>query len=158
MSRSVDPVVKHQRDVWLFIFLPVALATGLILLALVVLFIFGVTDILSAEQINVISSIMLTVCILFPLVLVVIGINAAMIFLAWGSRKLPMAITPPLRGIRNTVETISEAAPKLMSRISNPLVAISTRWTRWEYLIRGLLGIRKKSADTNHDLEVKANE
>jgi hypothetical protein len=158
MSRSVDPIVKHRRDVWLFVFLPVALATGLILLALVVLFIFGVTDILSAEQINVISSIMLTVCILFPLVLVVIGINAAMIFLAWGTRKLPTTITPPLRSIRKTVENISETIPKMMSRITNPLIAISTRWTRWEYFMRGLLGIQKKSADTNHDLEVKTNE
>lgn len=158
MSRSVDPVTKHRRELWLYIFLPIALATGVILLSLVVLFVLGVTGVLSAEQINVISSIMLTVCILLPMVLVVIGINVGMIFLAWATRKLPTSITPPLRGIRQTTDKIAETTPKIMSRIANPLIAIQTRWTRWEHFIRGILGNSKKSDNSRHHEEVDTYE
>lgn len=158
MSRRLDPVAKHRRDIWLYLILPVVLGTGFILLALVVLFILGATGTWSTAQINAIASVMLTICILLPLVLVAIGINIVMIFMAWGSRKLPTSITPPLRGIRHSIENISETVPKLTTRITQPIIAIHTRWTRWEHFMRGILGIREKPVDTNQDVEANLHE
>lgn len=144
---AIDPITKHRRDVWLRIVLPVGLAAGLLVLTLVVLFTLAVAGILSQEQISTIASIMLSVCVLLPLTLIMMLLAAIFIGMAWAVAKLPGAVTGPLRQLRFRVTGIAASVPGVSTRLVRPLIALDSRLTRWEYFVRGLVGVQPTSEE-----------
>ncbi len=148
---AVDPITKHRRDVWLRIVLPVGLAAALLVLTLVILFTLAVAGIISPEQVNTISSIMLVVCVLFPLVLVMTVVALMFVAITYFWAKLPGWTTQKIRGLRYTITGVAEKVPPATERLVKPLVALDARLTRWGHFVQGLVG--RQAVTTNDNQE-----
>lgn len=148
MPRSIDPVRRHRRDVWLKIILPVALSAGLIMLALVLIFVGTVSGTFEPEQVTVMASIFLSLCIVLPLLILAAVGSITAIAMAWGAGKLPRIITPPLRGIRESVDDFAAWLPTLAERLTDPLIALMAQLTRLEQIIGRLVGFYRTEEET----------
>ncbi len=143
MSEPVDPVAKHRREVWLHIVLPVVLSAGLIVLSVVGLFTAAIAGWISPEQITTISSVLLTICILLPLILVMLLVDIGVLALVWLVSKAPTTITPPMRNLRQKADVSSTWVVRQTERLARPAIAFNARWTRWERFAVGLVGANK---------------
>ncbi|MBI5931375.1 MAG: hypothetical protein HY862_18855 [Chloroflexi bacterium] len=142
---SLDPIVKHRRDFRRKIVLPIALsALGMIFLLFVLPLILVATDTISKGQIATVSSVLLVICILVPLVLVFLVLDVLFIMLAYGSAKIPAKIYGPLQSVRRLVQRTSSITIRAADKINQPMLAVNVRLARWEYFIGHLLGLSKK--------------
>jgi hypothetical protein len=96
---------------------------------------------------------MLTVCILFPLALLAILLNAAFIAMAWGTGLISPTVTPIIRQVRQGVQRVTNWAPHLADLSMRPLIAINARWTRWERFVTLALGMRRAKTELGDKVE-----
>lgn len=140
MARITEPTQKHRRDVWLQMVLPIV-GVGLVLTLLIVgLFTLAVAGTLSAQQIETMASVMMIVCILLPMALVMMLLNALMVIIAVGTGKIPAAMRPMLESVRIQVEKIARTVSTVTTRFAQPFITLDTRWTRWEELVNSFFG------------------
>ena len=139
MARATDPAAKHRRDVWLYMVLPVAGIGVLILLMLIGLFTLAATGQWSAEQIETIAGILMIVCVLTPLVVVMLALNALMVVIAVGTGKIPAALKPALASLRNQSIKANAAVQRLSRSTARPFIGMTARWTKWEQSLTGIV-------------------
>lgn len=135
MARPTNPTAKHRRDVWTQMVLPVAGVGLLILLALVGLFTLAAVGTWDAKQIETVASVMMMICILTPLVIVMLVLNAAAAAIAVGTGKIPAVLKPLLEKLRLQTEGVMKMIETLALNSSRPFISIATRWERWQQFI-----------------------
>lgn len=148
MARLTDPMHKHRRDVWLQMVLPLV-GVGLVLVLLVVgLFTLAVAGTYTAEQIETMAGVMMIVCILLPLAIIMLLLNAAVLALAVGTGKVPAMLLPILEMIRKQTEGVMQQVSKYTTRFAQPIITIDSRWTRWEQAVRSFFEPPKPKTQT----------
>lgn len=140
MALPLDPVVRHRREVWLQIVMPIVLAAAVIILGLVALFVATVSHVIEPGIAATYAEISVILFCLLPLLIIGLIFDAIIIFIVWklGSR-LSSVIIPSLRGVRGRVQAFAGWLPKQSQRVARPLIALNTVATRLEHIIRGLL-------------------
>ncbi len=148
MSRVTDPIAKHRRDVWLYMVLPVVGVGALILLMLVGMFTLAVAGTWSAQQIETVASVLMIVCILTPLVVMMLGLNAVVVVVAVGAGKVPAVLQPWLETGRQYVEKAANLVQRVSNTSARPFIAFTARWTRWENFVRGIFRTTPSQANS----------
>lgn len=151
MARATDPVAQHRRDVWLYMVLPVVGVGVLLLLMLVGLFTLVVAGTWSAEQIETVASVLMIICVLTPLVVVMLALNALAVVIAVGAGKVPAFLQPLLETSRTMVARIAGLVQRTGDTSARPFISMTARWTRWENFVRALFRSTSPQADTTQE-------
>jgi hypothetical protein len=140
-SKTVNPVRKHKRDVWLKIVAPIVLPLAGLIALCVVLAVAVARDALVDKQITIVMSILATCFLALPAVLlcaVPYALFAALAVLA--GRGYAQARTP-LRFARRTTEKIAVKTDEYAPRVARPFLALNVRLTRWEQMLSSWLSL-----------------
>jgi hypothetical protein len=140
-SKTVNPVRKHKRDVWLKIVAPIVLPLAGLIALCVVLALAVARDALVDKQITIVMSILATCFLALPAVLlcaVPYALFAALAVLA--GRGYAQARTP-LRFARRTTEKIAVKTDEYAPRVARPFLALNVRLTRWEQMLSSWLSL-----------------
>ncbi len=136
MSTS-NPVEKHQREVRFRIILPVLLPAVLLIVLLVLMAVGVAADVLVSKQITSAASLLFTIFIAIPLVLVCIVPYILLAFLAVFAGRFYAKGRTPIRFLRRTTEQISTQTQRHVPKLARPLIGLNVWLTRWEYRVRG---------------------
>ena len=140
-SKTVNPVRKHKRDVWLKIIAPIMLPlVGLIVLC-VILAVAVARDALVGKQITVVMSILATCFLALPAVLLCGVPYALFAVLAALSGRGYAQVRGPLRFARRTTEQIAVKTDEYAPHVARPFVALNVRFTRWEHMLSSWLSL-----------------
>lgn len=135
-SSKIDPVRAHRRAVWLKIIAPVVLPF-LALLGLFAVLIAGIASgDLESAQLTTVMSVVATLFIALPLVLLCLVPYALFAALAvLGGRGYAQA-KRPLRFTRRMTEQIAVKTDQIAPRLTQPLVNLNVTITKWEQTVR----------------------
>lgn len=134
-------VIKHRREARWQIWLPILLTYLILIGILGVLFALTMSDAMSPQQINVISSFLLVPLCLLPLALVVLLLDVMMIALAFYLGKTESLVIGLFRFAHGITLTINTTTQKMSQLVAEPVKNISARLSRWGNVIAHLLGI-----------------
>jgi hypothetical protein len=134
---ALDPVKKHQHDVRMHIVAPVVLSFAATVLVAIGLLIAVAAGSMVNEQITVIAGILATVFVLIPLVIVCLIPYVLLVLGAYGAGRAYANAQTPLRFVRRLTGQITDKTDQLAPKVAKPMIALSTRLTRWEYTLRG---------------------
>jgi hypothetical protein len=148
-SKTLNPVRKHKRDVWLKIIAPIVLPLAGLIALCVVLAVAVARDALVGKQITVVMSILATCFLALPAVLLCAVPYALFAALAVLSGKGYAQVRRPLRLTRHTTEQIAVKADEYAPRVARPFVALNVRLTRWEHILSSWLSLDKPK-DESH--------
>lgn len=136
-----DTLQKHKQDAFRRVFLPVLIPVGLLVLGAVILFILAMTDTLSGRQIGVMAGILVVMFVLFPFALIMFGVNAALLFIAFNTGRLPTLAAKPLELARQYSERGALFARSSSERLTAPVITTRARLARWRYTVSETLRI-----------------
>jgi membrane protein implicated in regulation of membrane protease activity len=117
--------IRHRRDTWLWIILPMFLLVLLIAAAVAVLVI--APRELQAAHTSVVSDLMLSVLILCPAVLCMLPVTILMLTSVIGFSRVHGAAARPLRRLEGHSETLNSKANSVANRINRGTINISSR-------------------------------
>jgi hypothetical protein len=140
-SKTVNPVRKHKRDVWLKIIAPIVLPLAGLIALCVVLAVAVARDALVDKQITIVMSILATCFLALPAVLLCAVPYALLAALAVLSGKGYAQVQRPLRFTRRTTEKIAVKTDEYAPRVARPFVALNVRLTRWEHMLSSWLSL-----------------
>ncbi|MBN1679343.1 MAG: hypothetical protein JW966_03575 [Anaerolineae bacterium] len=153
LSRPVDPKRKHRREVWTRIVAPVVLSF-LALIALCVALVIGVaTGALVHKQVAIIMSVVATVFLALPMMILCLVPYFILAFTAVGAGRLHANVHKPLRGARRLSGSIAERTKQIMPRLAQPVAAFNVWVTRLEHTVRGLS--QPAAVETNDEIDGK---
>lgn len=118
--------IRHRRDTWLWIILPMFLLVLLIAAAVAVLVI--APRELQAAHTSVVSDLMLSVLILCPAVLCMLPVTILMLASVVGFSRLHGAAASPLRRLEGHSETLNSKANSVADRINRGAINIGSRF------------------------------
>jgi hypothetical protein len=148
-SKTVNPVRKHKRDVWLKIIAPVALPFAGLVALCVILAIAVATDALVGKQVSIVMSILATCFLALPAVIFcAVPYFLLAVIAALAGRGYAHAQTP-LRFVRRTTEKIATKTDEYAPRVAQPLLALNVRLTRWEKTLRSWLQLDTQKDETH---------
>jgi len=137
-ASSADPVRRHRRAVLFRIILPVALPFAALMALCIALAIGVATGSLDSEQITVIMSLVFTLFIALPMVLLCLVPVALMIVIAYFGGWSYAHTKTPIRFARRLSEQIAVTTDKFAPRIVRPLVGLNVQMTRLENTVQNL--------------------
>ena len=137
---QIDPLVQHRRDVRLKIILPVILSALLLVALAIGLGVLAIFGDISGQQINVIAACLVTVCILFPLVLLMLALDAAMLITGFAAGSVRGLLIKPLAQLRGYAEKMSEITAQAAEAVTSPVVAVRAQTAFVRNFILGPLG------------------
>ena len=140
-SKTVNPVRKHKRDVWLKIVAPVVLPLAGLIALCVVLAVAVARDALVDKQITIVMSILATCFLALPAVLLCAVPYALFAALAVLAGKGYAQAQTPLRFARRTTEKIAVKTDEYAPRVARPFLALNVRLTRWEQMLSSWLSL-----------------
>jgi hypothetical protein len=140
-SKTVNPVRKHKRDVWLKIIAPIVLPLAGLIALCVVLAVAVARDALVDKQITVVMSILATCFLALPAVLLCAVPYALFAALAVLAGKGYAQAQTPLRFARRTTEKIAVKTDEYAPRVARPFLALNVRLTRWEQMVSSWLSL-----------------
>jgi len=135
---AAESVHKHRRDVRWKIVLPVALPALLLIAFGVLLIVLAATGDLARTQIGIIMSCLATPFVALPLVILCVipyalfGALAALLGRAYAGAR------SPLYRAHDITQRMAQKADRLAPKVAQPTIALNTRVTRWEHMLRGL--------------------
>jgi hypothetical protein len=140
-SKTVNPVRKHKRDVWLKIVAPIVLPLAGLIALCVVLAVAVARDALVDKQITIVMSILATCFLALPAVLLCAVPYALFAALAVLAGKGYAQAQTPLRFARRTTEKIAVKTDEYAPRVARPFLALNVRLTRWEQMVSSWLSL-----------------
>jgi hypothetical protein len=140
-SKTVNPVRKHKRDVWLKIIAPIVLPLAGLIALCVVLAVAIARDALVGEQVTIVMSILATCFLALPAVLLCAVPYALFAALAVLAGKGYAQVRTPLRFARRTTEKIAVKTDEYAPRVARPFLALNVRLTRWEQMVSSWLSL-----------------
>jgi ABC-type dipeptide/oligopeptide/nickel transport system permease subunit len=136
---TADPVRKHRREVRNRIILPVALAFVALIALNVVLIAAVASGAMVSKQITTVMSVVATVFIALPMMLLCLIPVAALVLSAWGVGRIHGTARGPLGTVRRLTGQVAVKTNEFAPRLARPTTAVNIRLTRWEYTLRGWL-------------------
>lgn len=140
-----DALQKHRRETFRQIYLPLLIPILLLVIGAVALFVLAMTDTVTGREIGVIAGILVVVFVLLPLVLLMLVLDAVLLFLAFGSGEIHQLTTKPLELARLYTEKGALLARTTSERIATPVITARTKAAQWRYTINELLGLPEHS-------------
>jgi hypothetical protein len=140
-SKTVNPVRKHKRDVWLKIIAPIVLPLAGLIAVCVVLAVAVARDALVGKQVTIVMSILATCFLALPAVLLCAVPYALFAGLAVLTGKGYAQAHTPLRFARRTTEKIAVKTDEYAPRVARPFLALNVRLTRWEQMVSSWLSL-----------------
>jgi hypothetical protein len=132
-----NPVRKHRREVWTRIYAPVALPfAGIVLLCIILLIAVAAGSMIST-QITVLMSIVATAFIAFPMAILCLLPYVLFVLIAYGAGRAYAHARTPLRFVRRLTGQIADKTEQVAPKVSQPLIGLNVRLTRWENMLRG---------------------
>lgn len=149
-SNTVNPVRKHNRDIWLKIVAPILLPLVALIGLCVALIVAVATDALERQQVSIIMGIVSTLCLTLPLsLLCMVGVLAT-VALAYAGGLGYRHVRSPLRALRRLTERIKTITQTNAPKIAAPTTTLNTRITRIEHTLRGWLFLPEEK-ETNDE-------
>jgi hypothetical protein len=140
-SKTVNPVRKHKRDVWLKIIAPIVLPLAGLIALCVVLAVAVARDALVDKQVTIVMSILATCFLALPAVLLCAVPYALFAALAVLAGKGYAQARTPLRSVRRTTEKVAVKTDEYAPRVARPFLALNVRLTRWEQMVSSWLSL-----------------
>lgn len=137
-ASNADPVRKHRRAVFFQIILPVALPFFILIGLCVALAVGVATDNLESEQITTIMSLVFTLFVALPMVLLCMVPVVLTIVIAYIGGWSYAHTKTPIRWARQLSERIAAATDKFAPRVVRPLVGLNVQMTRLENTVRNM--------------------
>jgi hypothetical protein len=137
--RTVNPIRKHRRDVWLKIILPVVLPMIGLLVLIGALIAAAANDTIGSKQITIIMSILATCFLSLPAVLLCLVPYALLAGTAILAGKGYEHAQTPVRFLRRLSERIAFATNVWSPRLARPVMALNVNLTRWEKTLNSWL-------------------
>ena len=116
-------VLKHRRDTWLWIIVPLGLLMLLVLAGVVVTVLLP-----HAAQKSVISNVMLIVLMLCPLAVCTLPLTIGMIAAVFGMNFAHTALAKPLRKVEGYSLMMTERTRTATERINQAAIDVSARF------------------------------
>ncbi len=133
-----ESVKKHRRDVRWKIVLPVALPALLLIAFGVLLIVLAATGDLSRTQIGIMMGVLATPFVALPLVILCVIPYALFGALAVAMGRVYAGARGPLYRVRDITHRMAQKTDELAPTVAQPTIALNTRVTRWEHVLRGL--------------------
>ncbi|KAB2903980.1 MAG: hypothetical protein KJ064_14750 [Anaerolineae bacterium] len=130
---------KHKREMFRRIILPVLIPVLLLILVAVILFVLAMTDTLTGRQIGVMAAILVVVFVLLPFALIMLGLNAALLYVAFSAGRLPSLAAKPLELARQYTEKGAELTRTHSERLTTPIITTRSKLARWRYTVSGII-------------------
>ncbi|MCD4686421.1 MAG: hypothetical protein K8S97_10845 [Anaerolineae bacterium] len=137
-ASSANPVRAHRRAVFFKIILPVALPFVALIALCIALAVGVATGSLDSAQITTIMSLVFTLFIALPMVLLCIVPVVLMIVIAYFGGWTYAHTQTPIRFARRLSEQIAVATNKFAPRVVRPLVGLNVQMTRLENTVRNM--------------------
>lgn len=145
-SKTGNPVRKHKRDIWLKIFLPVALVFVVLVIVCVVLAVAVAADAVVSDQITLVMSCVATLFLALPMVVLCLVPYFLLVMSAYLAGKGYAHAQTPLRAVRDLTGKVASKTNQHVPKLAKPLVALNVRITRWEHTLRSW-----QQKDTDHE-------
>lgn len=142
---SDQSLQKHKRETFRQIYLPVVIPVLLLVIFAVGMFALAMTDYVTAREIGVMAGLLGVVCVLLPLVLLMLVLDAALLGLALGAGYLRDFATQPLELAREYSQKGAELAHQTSERLATPIITARTKVAQWRYTISEVLGLPNHS-------------
>ena len=136
---TADPVRKHRREVRNRIILPVALAFAALIALNVILITAVARGAMVSKQITTVMSVVATVFIALPMVLLCLVPVAVLVLSAWGAGRIYGTARGPLGTVRRVTGQVAIKTNEFAPKLARSTMAVNIRLTRWEYTLRGWL-------------------
>lgn len=136
VSPKINSVKKHRREVLLQIIVPMVLPAVALVILCAGLGIAVAEGTMDDGQITVVMSILATIFIGLPLAILCLIPYILLVVMAYfGGRAYARARTP-LRAAHHLSGQIATKTGDYAPKFAQPLIALNTRITRWEYTLR----------------------
>lgn len=135
---AAESVQNHRSDVRWKIVLPVALPALLLIAFGVLLVVLAVTGDLERTQIGIIMGVLATPFIALPLVILCVIPYALFGALAALMGRVHAGARRPLYRAHDLTQRMAQKTDELAPKVAQPTIALNTRVTRWEHMLRGL--------------------
>jgi hypothetical protein len=139
MAHQNDPILRHRRDLRVKILGPIIGATLFILSPVVILSVLLYTGDIDKGQLTTVSAIMAGVCVLFPLVTLMAGLDFVMIMLIWGTEQVPGFLVPVIRWLRKTSQQLANLVQMAIDWVSEPVIFVEKWLTYIGTFLNGLV-------------------
>jgi len=130
--RSVNPVRKHRRDVWLKIILPVALPVIGLIALVIVLLVAAANGSLASKQVGIVMSILATCFLALPAMLLCLLPYALLAVIAALAGKGYAHAQVPVRFLRRITGQVAAKTHQVAPRVAGPITTLNVQLTRWE--------------------------
>jgi hypothetical protein len=124
---KIDPLVQHRRDVRRKIILPVLLPALLMIVAVIGLGLLAAYDRISSQQIGVIAACLATICVLLPLVLIMLALDAGAVLTALASGTLKGYLIKPFAILREYTDKTADITAQAAEALTAPIIAVRTQ-------------------------------
>ncbi|MBN1565976.1 MAG: hypothetical protein JXA10_19205 [Anaerolineae bacterium] len=94
------------------------------------------TDAIEPVQVNIVMSVVSTLCLAIPLSLLCLGGCAVMILVAYSGSWGYKHVRTPIRAVRRLTDTITAQTKQQAPKIARPTMALNTHITRVEHSLR----------------------
>ncbi len=125
-SHAQTSIIRHRRDTWLWIILPMVLLALLIAAAVAVLLF--VPDELQEAQTSVVADLMMAVMMLCPAVVCMLPITVLMLVSVVGLNRAHGAVARPLRVLEGDSATLANKTHAVAGNVNSKTIRISSRF------------------------------
>lgn len=136
--KSLESIHMHKRQVRRWIMLPILLPALLMVALLIGLFVLVmVQGTLDTQQLGVITSIMVILFVLIPLVVIFFALDALLLILMFGSGNIYQYIQKPSRLAHEYSDKLLALTDDYTQRIAKPVIEMRVRVARWRMMVVG---------------------
>ncbi|MBN8594527.1 MAG: hypothetical protein J0M33_22405 [Anaerolineae bacterium] len=122
MTIPLTPQQAYRRAMRREVYLPLLLATGVVLAALLVMVLLP-----TQAQVTVVADWLWTMLVLLPMVICLIPVAIGAVVLTLAAARLPEMARKPLQRGQATVENASDRISSVLEQIQHALITFSTR-------------------------------